>query len=382
MKNTTNGAIDLGGVRSRFQAVRDGLRTVFREREDAIECMTLAALSGSHALLVGPPGTAKSALFFGFLASFPDARKFQTLVTKFGTEDEYFGPVKLSALKNDQWERNLDGRLAGVECAFLDEVFKGSDSVLNAFLSAMNERLYKGKPIPLRMLVGASNELPEEEILAAVYDRFLLRDLVSYVEADATWMQIVATPPAYTPSAQITLKEWDAARADVERVTLPNRIVQELLRLRNELKANGLIVSDRRWIALTRVLRAAAWLDDNPEVELDHLTVLKYGLWQKPDDRPRAIAVLDTVDRSVVAKAIEIVDAAMRAYAHRPTEQAAYFEALPKLAAEVTDAAKRVQEQLQGGISRRASARIQPKLDELRKVHDALKGDLSKRYAL
>ena len=36
--------------------------------------------------------------FFGFLASFPDARKFQTLVTKFGTEDEYFGPVKLSAL--------------------------------------------------------------------------------------------------------------------------------------------------------------------------------------------------------------------------------------------------------------------------------------------
>jgi MoxR-like ATPase len=195
-------------------------------------------------------------------------------------------------------------------------------------------------------------------------------------------MQIVATPPTYTPSAQITLKEWDAARADVERVTLPNRIVQELLRLRNELKANGLVVSDRRWIALTRVLRAAAWLDDNPEVELDHLTVLKYGLWQKPDDRPRVIAVLDTVDRSVVAKAIEIVDAAMRAYAHRPTAQAAYFEALPKLAAEVTDAAKRVQEQLQGGVSRRASARIQPKLDELRKVHDALKGDLSKRYAL
>ncbi|MFS8070223.1 MAG: AAA family ATPase, partial [Byssovorax sp.] len=164
MKNTSpvsKGSIDLGPVRTQFRTVRDGLRAVFREREDAIECMILAALSGSHALLVGPPGTAKSALFFGFLASFQDARKFQTLVTKFGTEDEYFGPVKLSALKNDLWERNLDGRLAGVECAFLDEVFKGSDSVLNTLLSAMNERIYKGKPIPLRMLVGASNELPE-----------------------------------------------------------------------------------------------------------------------------------------------------------------------------------------------------------------------------
>ena len=382
MKSTSNGSIEITSVRNRFRAVRDGLHAVFREREDAIECITLAALSGSHALLVGPPGTAKSALFFGFLASFPDARKFQTLVTKFGTEDEYFGPVKLSALKNDLWERNLDGRLAGVECAFLDEVFKGSDSVLNTLLSAMNERLYKGKAIPLRMLVGASNELPEEEILAAVYDRFLLRDIVAYVQADATWMQLVATPPIYTPTVQITLKEWDAARADVERVPLAQRIVQELLRIRNELKTNGLVVSDRRWIALTRVLRAAAWLDDSAEVELDHLAVLKYGLWQKPDDRPRVVAILDTVDRSVVAKAIDLVDTGLRAYANRSTDPAAYLAALPTLADAITEAGKRVQDMLQGGVSRRAHARIQPKLDELRKVHDTLKGDLAKKYAL
>src|SRR5262249_58271818 len=204
MTKAQNRTIDLGSVRTRFRAARDALSAVFREREDAIECITLAALSGVHALLVGPPGTAKSALFFGFLASFPDARKFQTLVTKFGTEDEYFGPVKLSALKNDKWERNLDGRLAAVECAFLDEVFKGSDSVLNTLLSAMNERLYKGQPIPLRMLVGASNELPEEEILAAVDDRFLLRDLVGYLEADAAWGELVAQPPRYGPSVQST----------------------------------------------------------------------------------------------------------------------------------------------------------------------------------
>ncbi len=377
-----NAPVDMASVRSRFCAVRDGLRAVFREREDAIECITLAALSGSHSLLVGPPGTAKSALFFGFLASFPDARKFQTLVTKFGTEDEYFGPVMLSALKDDRWERNLEGRLAGVECAFLDEVFKGSDSVLNTLLSAMNERLYKGKPIPLRMMVGASNELPEDEILAAVYDRFLLRDIVDYVQADSTWMQLVHSPPVYTPSVQITLEEWDAARAAAERTPLSPRIVQEMLRIRNELKANGLVVSDRRWIALTKVLRAAAWLDDAPEVELDHLGVLKYGLWQKPEDRARVVAVLDTVDRSVVAQCIGMVDEALRAFANRPTERAAYMGALPELAGKVTDTAQRVGEQLASGVSRRAAARIQPKLDELRQAHDALKGDLAKRYGL
>ena len=55
MKDTSsvsNGSIDLGPVRSRFRTVRDALRAVFREREDAIECMILAALSGSHALLL------------------------------------------------------------------------------------------------------------------------------------------------------------------------------------------------------------------------------------------------------------------------------------------------------------------------------------------
>ncbi|MDC0740876.1 AAA family ATPase [Polyangium mundeleinium] len=377
-----NGSIDMGSVRARFRAVRDGLNAAFREREDAIECILLAALAQSHALLVGPPGTAKSALFFGFLASFPDARKFQTLVTKFGTEDEYFGPVKLSALKNDLWERNLDGRLAAVECAFLDEVFKGSDSVLNAFLSAMNERLYKGNPIPLRLLVGASNELPEEEILAAIYDRFLLRDVVEYVQADATWMQLVAAPPEYKPTAQIALAEWDAACKDVQRLELPQRVVEELLRLRTALKADGLVLSDRRWIALTRVLKAAAWLDDAPAVELDHLSVLKYGLWNKPEDRARVVAVLQTVDRSVVAQAIDVVDEALKAYANRPTDAAAYQTTLPQLADKVTEAGKRVQDMLKNGVSRRAHARIQPKLDELKKAHDALTGDLSKRYQL
>jgi MoxR-like ATPase len=374
--------VDIPSVRSRFRSVRDALRAVFREREDAIECIVLAALSGNHALFVGPPGTAKSAMVFGFTASFTGVRKFQTLVTKFGTEDEYFGPVKLSALKNDQWERNLDGRLAGVEVAFMDEVFKGSDSLLNTLLSAMNERLYKGQPIPLRMLVGASNELPEEEILAAVYDRFLLRDVVQYVEADTTWMALVASPPVYKPTVQITLEEWDAACADVEKVALPERVVLEMLRIRKELKKNGLVVSDRRWIALTRVLRAAAWLEEAPAVELDHLAVLKYGLWQKPEDRARVVAVLNTVAQSVVATCIAEIDEALRAFERRPTERAAYLAVLPELAAQVTDTAKRIEEQLAGGVSRRELARIQPKLDELRLAHDALKADLAKRYGI
>lgn len=375
-------AIDIDRVRSKFVTIQAELGRVFRERGGAIECMTLAALSQSHALLVGPPGTAKSALFFGFLGAFKNARKFQTLVTKFGTEDEYFGPVKLSALKQDQWERNLDGRLAGVECAFLDEVFKGSDAVLNTLLSAMNERLYKGKAIPLRMLVGASNELPEEEVLAAVYDRFLLRDVVGYVQNDATWMQLVASPPSYVPSVEITLAEWEAACADVAKVTMPERVVIEMLKIRTALVKAGIVVSDRRWIALTRVMRAAAWLDGETEVGTDHLAVLRFGLWQKPDDRKSVEAALATVDKSVVAQAVKRIDEALSLYAARPTDPTLWSDAAPKLAADLTNAAKDVHKLLDRGVSKRALARIQPKLEDLKAAHGALKKDLRERLGL
>lgn len=382
MDKNANGTVDLSEVRSRLRVIKDALTATFREREGAVQCIVLAALSGHHALLVGPPGTAKSALFTSFLASFVDANKLVTLVTKFATEDELFGPVKLSALKLDKWERNLEGRLAGVECAFLDEVFKGSDAILNTLLSAMNERTYKGAPIPLRMVVGASNELPDEETLAAVYDRFLLRDVVQYIEADATWADLLAHPPEYRALVTVTLHEWDAVRAAVGMIPVPDAAVRELLRIRTELKAQGLVVSDRRWLALRSVLQAAAWLDEAPEVELDHVEVCRFVLWKNPDDRMKVQAVLETVDRSAVAKAVQIVDAALKSYASRPLEPAAYMDALPRITAEVTDAAKKVQQELAGGVSKRAQKRIQPKLDELRRVHESLKGDLARRYQI
>jgi len=369
-------------ARQKFLGIGAELRATYVERESAVECIQLAALSGGHALLVGPPGTGKSALFFGFLRSFTDARQFQTLVTKFGTEDEYFGPPKLSALKNDRWERNLEGRLAAVECAFLDEVFKGSDSVLNAFLSAMNERLYKGQQIPLRLLVGASNELPEEEILAAIYDRFLLRDVVEYIESEAVWMRVVKKAPVFTPSIQISLAEWQGACADVGKVDVPDRVVAEMLRVKKALKDVGIIASDRRWIALTRVLQAAAWLDGCPAVELDHLAALRFGLWQKPDDRAQVKAVLATIDQSVVVRCTETIDNALRAYANRPVDPGEYQRILPELAAQMQDTARNVTSQLKAGVTRRASARIQPKMDELRDAYASLKADLAKRFDL
>lgn len=375
-------SVDLNSVRTRLVAVQQALCATFAERHGAIQCIMLGALTQSNSFLVGPPGAAKSAIFDGFLSAFSGARKFSRLVTKFGTEDEYFGPVRLSALKEDRWERNLTGRMAGVEVAFLDEVFKGSDAVLNTLLTAMNERTYQGLPIPLRMVVGASNELPEEESLAPMYDRFLLRDVVDYIDADATWMALIANPPKFSTPATISLAEWDAVTAAVKIIPLSDVVIRELLRIKTTLKAGNIIVSDRRWIALSFVLRAAAWLDDAPEVELDHLSVLRYGLWKRPEERSSVDAVLRSVEQSTVVKAIGIIDKALALFAKRPVDPEAYDNALSTLADAVTKAAQDVDKMLNKGVSRRAQVKIQPKVDELKQVHAQIKKALAAKYDL
>ena len=69
--------------------------------------------------------------------------------------------------------------LPQAEIVFLDEVFKANSAILNSLLSVLNERVYTvGGSVwktPLISAFGASNEVPNDEDLMAVFDRFLLR---------------------------------------------------------------------------------------------------------------------------------------------------------------------------------------------------------------
>src|ERR1700759_8172 len=65
------------------------------------------------------------------------------------------------------------------EVVFLDEVFKSNSAILNALLTLLNERRFtSGGAVltcPLLSCFGASNEVPTDETLTAIFDRFLLR---------------------------------------------------------------------------------------------------------------------------------------------------------------------------------------------------------------
>src|SRR5215471_16653226 len=148
------------------------------ERGSLVEMIALSAIAREHMLVIGPPGTAKSEAVRR-VAQAVGGRYFEYLLGRFTEPSEIFGPVDLRKLMEGVVETETGGMLPEAESAFLDEVFLGSTAILNTLLSILNERTFRRGhtqvSCPLRVCVGASNALPEDESLAAFADRFLMR---------------------------------------------------------------------------------------------------------------------------------------------------------------------------------------------------------------
>ena len=173
----------------RLRALQDALLTGLVERDVAVRLALLAALAGEHLLLVGPPGTAKSLIARRLRLAFADSTYFERLLTRFTVPEELFGPLSIRGLEEDRYERLTEAYLPTASIAFLDEIFKANSAILNALLTLLNEREFdngaRRVETPIIAVIGASNELPDDEELAALFDRFPLRLHVGPVSKDA-----------------------------------------------------------------------------------------------------------------------------------------------------------------------------------------------------
>lgn len=297
----------------KMENIKNYLCSKFVEREEIVEAILLSVLANQHCLLIGSPGTAKSALVSEFAKLVKGGNYFQWLLSRFSTPEELFGPLSLKELEQGVYKRNTTHKLPEAHLAFLDEIFKANSAILNSLLTQINERLFynNGTPVqtPLMSVIGASNEYPEEgEGLEALFDRFLLRFEVDYIHDDTNFISMLKGPQATEPEA-LTLIELQELQFYVAMVQIPDEVLEKLAEIRKKLKDEGVRPSDRRFRQSLSLLKAKAVLEKRDSVLIKDLLILKDALWETVDQRAKVHKVVkDHAQDAVSAKVEQVLE--------------------------------------------------------------------------
>jgi MoxR-like ATPase len=286
-------APDLVEIAGRLRQVGDVLSRHFLDKQELIRLLLISVVAGEHMVVVGPPGTAKSALVRMF-ARLIDARYFDYLLTRFTEPNELFGPVDIRAFREGTYTRRTAGMLPEAEIVFLDEIFKSNSAILNSLLTILNERRFSNGAnvvkVPLLSLFGASNEVPNDDNLAAIFDRFLLRavsdNLDSYhfagllergLRNEAEALRAEELRPLV--SAQELIRVHRALGA---RLAFSEELLSRYKGLVFQIRSEGVTISDRRVVKIMKLLAASAIVDGRAEANDSDFFVLRH-VWNNLD---------------------------------------------------------------------------------------------------
>lgn len=251
------------------------------------------------------------------------AEFFTRLVKKDAPPGDYFGKTDPAALTQGRWELNLTGAVQNANVALLDEVYKGSATVLNRVLDLMEERVmdHDGRTFDLRgklrLIIGASNELPSDpELLNAFDDRWHWRVVAGYLEQRDNFAgmlrgSIGGAASVYDSQQLLTLADLEQAEREAVGTTAGEDLIDLAWEIRNELSSQGIRPSDRKFARLLEVAKVYAYLDGATEATPEHVAdCAENMLWREPKQIPTIRATVGKLADPVGSKALAIVDAA------------------------------------------------------------------------
>lgn len=322
------------------QEVLDPLKRAFVGKDEIIDLLGVSLAARENLFLYGPPGTAKSALVHS-LASRIHGHTFDYLLSRFTEPNELFGPFDIRRLKEGDLVTNTEGMLPEADVVFLDELLNANSAILNSLLMALNERVFRRgretRSIPALFFVGASNHLPEDDALRALFDRFLLR--------------VRCGPVAESQLGQVLSAGWDLERAAevvagvtagelrdfqqwVRHVDL-SAVRETYLDLIRKLRHAGMDVSDRRAVRLQRVIAASALLCGRLDARISDLWVLRH-IW----DREEQIEVVESIVSAALASGEAQAADHPQARSLRPPDPESIARGLDEVEARLSDGAR------------------------------------------
>jgi MoxR-like ATPase len=272
------------------QHVLEPMKQSFVGKDEIIDLLGLCLVARENLFLLGPPGTAKSALVQQ-LARRIDGRMFDYLLTRFTEPNEIFGPFDIRKLREGELETNTEGMLPEADFVFLDELLNANSAILNSLLLVLNERVFRRgretRQLATLMVVGASNHLPEDDALQALIDRFLVRvgcynvpeDELPHVLVAGWALEGAATPP----EARLHVDDLRQLQAIVKHVdlTVVRPKYAELIR---RMRGAGLEISDRRAVKLQSLIAGSAVLCGRLAANQTDMWVLRY-VWNTEEEQ-------------------------------------------------------------------------------------------------
>ncbi|NVB41982.1 AAA family ATPase [Pseudenhygromyxa sp. WMMC2535] len=282
--------------------LQDGARALeaqFLGKEEMIRLLFVSAVAGEHMVMVGPPGTAKSALVRAF-ADTIDAHYYDYLLTRFTEPNEIFGPVDIQAFRQGSYRRRIEGMLPEAEIAFLDEIFKANSAILNSLLGVLNSRRFSHGnttvEVPLISLFAASNEVPNDDALSALFDRFLLRVRVDYLDSyqfrgllqkgAALESRAFEGSAHAKPKPAVSAADLVAVQREFGRLleTMDEEFLATYKGLVFQIRSEGINLSDRRVVKLLKLFVASAVFDGRERVNDADFFVLRH-VWNTPEQQ-------------------------------------------------------------------------------------------------
>lgn len=262
-----------------LQSFRACLNNAHLEREEVIDGLLATLLSKQNAFLLGEPGTGKSDLVRSICGGIQGANYFGYLLTPTSDPSELFGPVAVTKLLNDEYQRDVDGYLPTAHIAFTDELFRGSSAILNSLLTLLNERTFNnGKDViqtPIQSIVAATNSWPEEESLQAFADRFLFRPTVPFLSKSANkrtldmWAAGIQQRPEI--GVYLTLEQLFELQQKAQDLPVTEDFLDKFGELWDMLSSRGIRISDRRRVQIIKFLKAWAVVQGDDELYGEHM---------------------------------------------------------------------------------------------------------------
>jgi MoxR-like ATPase len=296
MNSLVESTTDLG--RRLNDEVLSPIKEAFVGKDEVVDLLGVCLIGGENLFILGPPGTAKSALVQE-LAARLEGRMFDYLLTRFTEPNELFGPFDIRLLREGELVTNTEGMLPRADFVFLDELLNANSAILNSLLMVLNERIFRrGREtfqLPTLMVVGASNSLPQDDALGALFDRFLLRVRCDNVPTErlndvlrAGWNREVAGRDRPVGMHVDRVREIQRQLRDVSFDDIRPTYVELVRRLR----LAGIKVSDRRAVKLQRMVAASALLCGRVSAIPSDLWVLRY-IWDTDEQQEVISAIVN-----------------------------------------------------------------------------------------